>query len=239
MEPSPRSNACQYNSCAPSSGPVGRNATSPRLNWVNSFPVTSMRYGIDLFGPQVWNGAKPELAVAGPNVGSNLYLAVHFSGTVGATVHAVKSGIPGVAFSGASEGTLPWDTPAPIPPRSLVYAELATKFTNALVASGKPYLPPNVWLNVNFPKVEEGGGACTRADQFKFVLTRINLGLFSGPDVMHCGSTRLPTETDVILNKNGACYVAVSVGDARDKTTASAEDQKVVLEKLKGLFVCI
>lgn len=233
VEPSPRSSACQYGSCPPNSGPVGRNATSPRLNWVNSFPVTSMRYGIELFGPQTWNGAKPDLAVAGPNVGSNLYLAVHFSGTVGAAVHAARSGIPGVAFSGASSGTLAWNT-TPVPQRSLVYAELATTLTNALVASGAPYLPPNVWLNVNFPEVE---GACTRASQFKFVLTRINLGLFSNPDVLHCGSTRLPTETDVI-NKSG-CYVSVSVGDARDKTTAPAEDQAVVLQKLKGLFVCV
>ncbi|KAK5655345.1 hypothetical protein OQA88_5912 [Cercophora sp. LCS_1] len=232
-EPSPRSSACQYNSCPAGSGPIGRNATSPRLNWVNSFPVTAMRYGIDTIAPQLWNGAAPELAVAGPNVGSNVYVQVHFSGTVGATVHAVQQGIPGIAFSGASSGTLAWDT-TPVPARSTVYAELATKLVNEVVKGGKPYLPENVWLNVNFPKVE---GKCQAARDFKFVLTRINVGLFSQRDAEHCGSTRLPMELDVV-NRDG-CFVTVSVGDARDKTTAAATEQAVVLKKLGGLFTCL
>jgi hypothetical protein len=62
-EPTARNTACQYDSCPANSGPVGRDANSPRLNWVKSFPVTSMRYGIDAFGPQLWNGEAPELAV--------------------------------------------------------------------------------------------------------------------------------------------------------------------------------
>ncbi|KAH6839613.1 survival protein sure-like phosphatase/nucleotidase [Chaetomium sp. MPI-CAGE-AT-0009] len=232
-EPSPRNTACQYDSCPANSGPVGSDPASPRLNWVNSYPVTSMRYGIDTFGPQLWNGEAPELAVSGPNVGSNLYLAVHFSGTVGAAVYAAKNEkIPALAFSGASDGTLSYASPEA--QRSKVYAELATTLTNAVIASGKPYLPEDVFLNVNFPKAE---GQCTEASQFKWVLSRINAGLFSSPDVEHCGGTRLPMETSVV-GKDG-CYISVSVGDANDKTTASAEKQAVVLKKLESLLTCL
>lgn len=234
FEPSPRDTACQYDSCSAHSGPIGRNETSPRLNWVNSFPVTSMRYGIDTIGPQFWNGEPPELAVSGPNVGSNLYLAVHFSGTVGAAVYAAKNEkIPAIAFSGASGGTLAWDT-SPEPQRSKVYGELATALTNAIIASGKPYLPEDVFLNVNFPEV---GGQCTEASRFKWVLSRINVGLFSAPDTEQCGETRLPTETSVVGTEG--CYVSVSVGDANDKTTASADKQAVVLKKLQSMLSCL
>ena len=212
---------------------MGSNATSPRLNWVNAFPVTGIRYGIDTFGPQAWNGARPDLVVTGPNVGSNIYLQVHFSGTVGGAVYAVKEGIPAIAFSGASTGTLAWDV-VPTPRRSLVYAELANNLTNAVIASGKPYLPEDVWLNVNFPEVTE---SCSDARQFKWVLSRINVGLFSAPDVQHCGSNRLPSELDIFSRKG--CLVSVSVGDANDKSTASADKQAIVLKKLGGMLTCL
>ncbi|KAK4129922.1 survival protein sure-likephosphatase/nucleotidase-like protein [Trichocladium antarcticum] len=234
LEPNPRKSSCQYDSCPPGSGPIGRNATSPRLNWVNSYPATSMRYGIDTIGPQFWNGEAPELAVAGPNVGSNLNVAVYFSGTVGAAVYAAKArGIPAIAFSGKTTGTLAWDT-SPVSQRSLVYAELAAQLTNAVVASGTPYLPDGVFLNVNFPEVSD---KCNDASQFKWVLSRINLGVFSAPDVETCGDRRLPIELSVV-NRDG-CYASISVGDANDKTTAPAAKQAVVLKKLGGLLTCL
>jgi len=241
INPLPRLLACQYSSCPPTTGTTtGRNETAPRLNWVNSFPRTSMRFGLDSIGPAFWGGADrtAELAVAGPNVGSNLWLAVHVSGTVGAAVHAVRdAGVPAIAFSGASDGTAAWDA-APAPLRSLVYARLAARLTDEVVAAGTPYLPAGVWLNVNFPEVDEAGGVCTDPAEFRFVLSRINPGLLSDPDVEHCGGTRLPTETEVV-NNAGGCYVSVSVGDANDKTTAAADMQAVVLEKLGHLFTCL
>ncbi|KAI1084099.1 sure-like protein [Whalleya microplaca] len=233
-EPSPRTSACQYDSCAANSGPVGSNATNTRLNWVNSFPVTSVRYGIDTFGPQIWNGEKPDLVVAGPNVGSNLFLAVPFSGTVGVAVYSSHNAkIPAIAFSGASDGALAYNT-SPVPARSTVYAKLATQLTTAILNSGTPYLPEEVWLNVNFPKVE---GDCTDPANFKWVLSRINPGVLSEKDVFTCNSDRLPTETDVI--NEGGCRISVSVGDSTDKTTAPAEKQAVVLKKLGSLLTCL
>ncbi|RBR18576.1 uncharacterized protein FIESC28_06031 [Fusarium coffeatum] len=232
--PKDRKTACQYDSCPANSGPVGSAPNRPDLNWVNSFPVTAMKYGIDTFGPQLWDGEAPELAVAGPNVGTNLWLQVPFSGTVGAACYAAKEeGIPAIAFSGASGGNTAFDA-KPVPQRSLVYAELATTLVKKVVDSGKPYLPKDVYLNVNFPKVE---GKCTDASKFQWVLTRINTGLLSDRDTEWCGEDRLPTETEIAL-KSG-CYVSVSVGDAADKTTADAARQKVVLGKLKDMLVCV
>ncbi|KAI0378367.1 sure-like protein [Hypomontagnella monticulosa] len=233
IEPSPRSSPCIYNSCPANSGPIGTNATNTRLNWVNSFPVTSVRYGLDTIAPQFWNGQTADLVVTGPNVGSNLFLAVPFSGTVGAAVYASHEvGIPALAFSGADDGRLAFD--APVQARSTVYAQLATQLTNAVLASGKPYLPADVYLNVNFPKVE---GACTDPSKFKWVLSRVNPGIFSDRDVETCGSDRLPTESSVI--DAGNCQISVSVGDATDKTTAPAEKQAVVLKKLGSMLTCL
>jgi 5'/3'-nucleotidase SurE len=196
--------------------------------------VTSLKYGLDTFGPQIWSGQQPELVVAGPNVGANLWLQVRFSGTVGIAVHAAHiARIPGIAFSGATTGTLAWDT-VPVPTRSLLYAELATNLTQAILDSGAPYLPSNVWLNVNFPKVE---GLCTSARQFTWILTRINPGFLSKDDVEHCGTKRLPTEEEV--SRSGGCRISVSVGDATDKSTASADKQVVVLKKLKDMLTCL
>ena len=73
-DPGRRTAACQYDSCpANTNTPTGTNSSDTRLNWVNSFPATSIRYGINSIGPSHWGGAAPELAVAGPNVGSNVY----------------------------------------------------------------------------------------------------------------------------------------------------------------------
>lgn len=173
--------------------------------------------------------------MAGPNVGTNLWLEVRLSGTVGAASYAALQGIPAIAFSGASTGYLAWNT-VPAPGRSTVYAELATTLTNAILASGAPYLPAYTWLNVNFPEVT---GGCTDASAFKWVLSRINpqTPILSSDDVETCGDDELPTESEV--EDTDGCYISVSVGDASDKTTAKADKQAVVLAKLRSWLTCL
>jgi 5'/3'-nucleotidase SurE len=196
--------------------------------------VTSIKTGISTTAPALWGGAAPELAVTGPNVGSNVGIQVPFSGTVGAAVYAAKTAkIPAIAFSGKSGDPTAWNKPSPL--SSKVYADLALNVTSTIVASGTPYLPADVWLNVNFPEVTSS--KCSSANQFKYVLTRINSGIISAPDVNWCGSTRLPTESDV--NSNSGCYVSISVGDANDKTTIDAERQAQVLPKLRSILSCL
>ncbi|KAK2595039.1 hypothetical protein QQS21_007229 [Conoideocrella luteorostrata] len=234
-DPKPRKDPCMYNSCPANSGAIGSNTTRPDLNWVNSYPVTSTRYGIDTIAPKLWKGAKPDLVVTGPNTGPNLWAAVQFSGTVGAACYAAhQASIPAIAFSGGNRATHPWNTPTSL--ESAVFAEISANITHKVIDSGKPYLPKDVFLNVNIPEIVAGGG-CSKASDVRYILTRINPGVISPPDVKWCGTDRLPTEFHV--HQNTPCAVSISVGDAADKTTVDAERQKVVLEKLKPMLSCI
>lgn len=63
---------CEFNSCPAGSPPIGRNSSQPRFNYVNSFPVTSMRYGIQNLSEEFFGGP-PDIAVAGPNVGCEYF----------------------------------------------------------------------------------------------------------------------------------------------------------------------
>ena len=104
------------------------------------------------------------------------------------------------------------------------------------MASGKPYLPSDIWLNVNYPAVS--GTTCTSPADFKFVLSRINEASKSTPvDVKTCGSTRLPTETTVI--DTTGCYASISVGNAVTKADTNATEQAVVLKKLSKILSCL
>lgn len=194
-----------------------------------------MKYGINTFGPEFFRGV-PDLAVSGPNVGSNLDVAVFFSGTVGAATYAVKeAGIPAIAFSGGSGTATAWDSSEPL--YSRVYAELSTRVTDQLIASGTPYLPPGMWLNVNFPEV--GGSSCTSPDDFHFVLSRLfpAVPLVTDEDVETCGSKRLPSEREVV--GTSGCYASVAVGMASSKEDANATMQGMVLDKLGDFVSCL
>lgn len=165
-------------------------------------------------------------------------IQVPFSGTVGAAVYAAKTAkIPAIAFSGQTGDATAWNKPTPL--YSKIYADLALNITTTLINAGKPYLPDNTWLNVNFPAVSST--KCNNVNQFKFIFTRINTGLIgSAPDITVCGTTaRLPWETDVVALRASDCYVAISPGDANDKTTAAAAQQQAVYDKLKPILSCL
>lgn len=198
--------------------------------------MTSIKNGIDVTAPKLWNGAKPELALTGPNVGGNIAVQVPFSGTVGAAVYAVDAGIPAIAFSGQTGDPTAWNAPTPL--HSKVYADLALNVTTTIINSGQPYLPANTWLNVNFPDVSDS--ECNKPSDFKYIFTRINTGLLSARDADWCGCTRLPWEADVILLRGSSCYVTISPGDANDKTTINdAAVQTQIINKLKPILSCL
>lgn len=241
-DPAPRTDACEYDSCPANTNlAYSSNATSPRLNWVNSYPATSMRYGLDTITPALWANAPAELAVTGPNVGSNLAVQGPFSGTVGAACYAVEqAGIPAIAFSGLSDqdvglqgGNAAWNT-TPVPTNSLVFADLALNLTSRLIASGAPYLPNGTYLNVNFAAVT--ATSCTSASAYQWVYTRVYPDLLAD-DIELCGSDTLPQETTVVHSDDG-CYVSVSAASCSDKGTASKEVQQAVYDKIGDMFVC-
>ncbi|KAK5807724.1 hypothetical protein VI817_001982 [Penicillium citrinum] len=229
---------CEFNSCPAGSPAVGHNSSEPRLNYVNSYPATSMKYGINSIGPKFFDGP-PDLAVAGPNqVGNNIGIAVYFSGTAGAATYAAHhDGIPAIAFSGATGSQTAWNASSSYPHYSQVYADAATNFTNLLVATGIPYLPNDIWLNVNFPSVSET--KCASSEDISFVLSRIHVAvpLITPDDVTTCGGNRLPSEIGVSFASG--CYASVSVGMAGTKEDANATMQGVVLKKLGDVFTCL
>ncbi|KAL8791223.1 MAG: hypothetical protein Q9213_000180 [Squamulea squamosa] len=231
---SPLTKPCEFNSCPTGSPAQGFNASNPRLNYVNSYPVTAMRYGIQTLFPKIFCRT-PELAVAGFNVGANLGTTTLISGTVGAATEAAKRGIPAIAFSGTSGSQIAWTT-TPIPSYVSTYAELSINVTQTLIASGKPFLPSNIWLNVNYPS--SSSSSCASPRNFKFVLSRINTASSGAAvDVTTCRKTRLPTESKVVGTTG--CYASISVGRADTKGDASKAEQAVVLGKLRKILSCL
>ncbi|KZS95218.1 sure-like protein [Sistotremastrum niveocremeum HHB9708] len=225
--------ACEFNSCPKGSPAEGSDASNSRLNYVNSFPVTSVRFGIQTLSPQFFGGP-PDIVVSGPNVGANLGSTTQISGTVGAACEAVKEGIPAIAFSGSTGSQIGFTAAAPSPNYPSIYATLSTTITNTLTSTAKPFLPAGIFLNVNFPSTS----SCTSASKFSFVLSRINSASSGTPaDVSTCGTTRLPTESSVVGTKG--CFVSISVGNATTKDDATAASQATVLSKLSSLLSCI
>ncbi|KAH8649788.1 survival protein sure-like phosphatase/nucleotidase [Xylariales sp. PMI_506] len=235
--PTTLTEACEFDSCTSGSPAEGYNSSVPEWNYVNSYPATAIAYGINTLASQFF-GAAPDLAVTGVNVGSNLGLAAFLSGTVGAAVEAAQLGIPAVAFSGYTGDQTAWDI-SPVPDYSQIYAEAAAKLVEVIVASGTPYLPEDIWLNVNFPAAGSGTD-CTSSDDIEFVMSRLYaaIPLISGADAVTCDNGgRLPTETTV-ANTDG-CYASISVGSATDKLDADQADQTTVLNKLESILVCL
>lgn len=222
-----RTEPCQYDSCTPAGASYGHDPTNARLNWVNSYPVTSMKYGISMFTPALSGGRYPDLAVSGPNVGPNVGPAIPVSGTIGAASYAAhEAGIPAIAFSGWGNNTA-WNATRPL--FTKLYARAATRLLNRLVAEGRPFLPKDVWLNVNFPHANET--SCSTVNNVKFVLTTME---DVGPTSEACGIARLPTEMSVVLHSG--CYASVTVAMAPEKKDASAAVRQVVADRLKGLL---
>ena len=156
------------------------------------------------------------------------------SGTVGAATEAAKENIPAIAFSGTTGSQTSYT--AGTSTYVNVYSDLSTNVTQSLIASGTPYLPQGIWLNVNYPAVSSS--TCSSPAQFKFVLSRINsAGSSTAADVKTCGTTRLPTETAVV--GTSGCYASISVGVASSKADADAGTQAVVLGKLSKILSCL
>ncbi|ESZ91895.1 5'/3'-nucleotidase SurE family protein [Sclerotinia borealis F-4128] len=230
--PTTLTKACEFNSCPSGSPAVGYNSSVHQFNYVNSHPATAMEYGINTLAPGYFGGA-PDLAVTGPNVGVNTGVISFISGTVGAAIEAIGLGIPAIAFSGAEGSETAWN--AAVPAYSTIYGDLSAVVVNTLVASGTPYLPDDIWLNVNYPKTTD----CTSVSDYSFVLSRIYTAvpLVSGADVVTCGNGgRLPTETSVV--GTDGCYASISVGGT-NKRDASAANQATVLSKLSSILTCL
>ncbi|KAH8101304.1 sure-like protein [Cristinia sonorae] len=259
---------CEFGTCDVGSPAMGANASNPRINYVNSFPVNAAQYGLAVLTPKFFH-SKPDFVVSGPNVGTNLLTDVPNSGTItililtmvtrlfssflghdlyhsGAACEAAKQGIPSAAFSGSNNSQIAYTTlltdPTNLHSRAaLIDSKLTTTFLRTLFSSSsRPILPPNITLNVNFAAIDQPG--CSRAEDFKYVLTRVQPisgvnGTVGGRgDVRTCGSEVLPDELAVV--HSGGCFVSVSVIDAVRKVDVDAKTQEFVLGRIGRLLSC-
>ncbi|KAI0772491.1 sure-like protein [Trametes elegans] len=238
--PQPLQQPCEFDTCATGSPAEGFNVSDTRLNYVNSFPVDAVRFGIQTLAPQFF-GSAPDFVVSGPNVGTNLGTVTLNSGTVGAACEAPKEGIPSVAFSASSLSqvsftTLTSEPASPDTLSALVYADLTTTLTSALLSaaasSSAAVLPAGVTLNVNYGSTTfaSGGTSCASAHDFAWVFTRI-VPDAGATDVETCGSTHLPDEGTVV---RAGCFASVSVMNASTKADVDATTQAAVLARLQG-----
>ncbi len=111
---------------------------------ISASPVESTQVGL-----QLMTGAQtPDLVISGINRGENVGATINHSGTVNAAVAAVRQGIPGIAVS--------LGIPAP-DNRYADAAQVIVRIVDRLQkeANGKPLLPAQTGLNINYP----GGGA--------------------------------------------------------------------------------
>ncbi|KAG9043473.1 hypothetical protein FS837_009505 [Tulasnella sp. UAMH 9824] len=205
-----------------------------RLNYFNGTPVAAIDYGLKELTEKFWEGAKPDIVLSGPNVGSNLGAITQFSGTVGVANYAVKQGVPAIAFSAGDGTRRAWTTLQP-GDVSHVYSELAMKITNQ-VTSSTPFLPKGVSLNVNFPKLSAN---CSKAEDYKYVFTTVYP---LAPTIRCTGSlngsaksVKTPAEADVIAS--GACLVSISAMNSY-KLDADPATQVTVSNKLKPILTC-
>ncbi len=105
---------------------------------VSGTPADCVNIGVHRLLP-----ARPDLVVSGINHGANLAGDIGYSGTVGAAREARLLGIPSIAFSLMSRNLLFYDAAA----RS------ACGLARWVLVKG---LPPEVFLNVNFPDLVDG-----------------------------------------------------------------------------------
>ncbi|KAI0696407.1 sure-like protein [Cerioporus squamosus] len=241
--PQPLSQPCEFDTCPTGSPAEGFNSSDTRLNYVNSFPVDAVRFGIQTLAPEFF-GSAPDFIVSGPNVGSQVMLTERGSG---AACEAAKEGLPSTAFSAATASQISYTTLTSSPDSgltksALIYAELTTNFTKTLLApAARPVLPPGVTLNVNyaattFTSSGTPNGDCASASDFTWVFTRL-VKSSTAVDVEDCGSTRLPDEDTVV---GSGCFASVTVMDATSKSDVSASVQAQVLQRLQpsGLLTC-
>ncbi|ETS76128.1 hypothetical protein PFICI_11515 [Pestalotiopsis fici W106-1] len=232
-EPEPRMTRCQFDTCDPCPEHLlyGTNVSDPsgRLNWVNSYPVTAARYGLDQFAPRIWQNQSADLVLVGPNNGPNVASLTEVSGTVGVAQYTARRGIPTIAFSGAAWGVMRYDKPPTY--RHSLYNDMAYQFTQALLTGGKPYMPQNTFLNVNFPNWQNND--CNETSKWEWFLTRLDTDREGNmADWEYCGTDQNFLQFDT------HCSITITLLEATSKKNAGVEEQRFMRNRLKNMLAC-
>ncbi|MCX6953761.1 MAG: 5'/3'-nucleotidase SurE, partial [Verrucomicrobia bacterium] len=153
---------------------VGPTTLAADQYYVNSYPATAARYGIDVLAAAKW-GAPPDIVISGPNAGNNLGIITPRSGTVGAAITALNRGVPAIAVSGADGN----------PVTAPLLAAITLRVLEALDRNGKVALPAGVGLNVNVPVLDPARTAAS----YRIVFTPAESGPASESSAFADGNT--------------------------------------------------
>ena len=141
---------------------VGSLPSDADVYYVDSTPVASALYGMDVAAIKKW-GKAPDLVVSGINYGNNTGLVNNGSGTVNAALIAINRGIPAIAASAGSPTTYRAFDKLVEGDAEYEAADIVVKLVNELdkqkSIAGGALLPRNTGLNVNIPKFAKGAAA--------------------------------------------------------------------------------
>ncbi|MDL2354514.1 MAG: 5'/3'-nucleotidase SurE [Pseudomonadota bacterium] len=160
---------------------VGTLPGMPYAYYVNSTPVASTLYGIDIAARKAF-GRAPDLVISGPNYGNNTGMINNGSGTVNAALIAVNRGIPAIAVSAEQPlNYKPFSQLADGDPEyeiADVVVKLVAELERRKSVAGGALLPQGTGLNVNLPKFAKGGAASLPVKFGKLGLATIALPYF-------------------------------------------------------------
>ncbi|WP_020582623.1 5'/3'-nucleotidase SurE [Endozoicomonas elysicola] len=203
--------AASFNYFSPA--PVGQDTNDSDIHYVEGTPIMALLYGLDVLAPERW-GSNPDLVLSGINSGHNVGLINPTSGTVGATVTAVRRGVPAIALSGIHgsdrDGT------------SSALAELVVPIIEALKRKS-PVLPEGYGLNINLPSLRKFS-----ADSVTYELTTAsnysaNVPVFvtdMSPYSIPAYGINLPAEPGIV-------FTSYEQSSAPEDNNAQAEGRKV------------
>jgi len=160
---------------------VGTLPGMPYAYYVNSTPVASTLYGIDVAAKKVFHQA-PDLIISGPNYGNNTGLINNNSGTVNAALIAINRGIPAIAVSAEQPQMYKPYTQLVDGDPEYEVADVVVRLVSALEkhtsAAGGALLPQGLGLNVNLPKFAKGTASALPVRFSKLGLATIALPYF-------------------------------------------------------------
>ncbi len=207
-----------------------------RVNYVDSYPVTAVRHGLNSFGPKVWNEKPCNLVISGVNYNWNTGWDARQSGTANIAMYVARRGIPAIAIS-ARNGARDENRQ-----QGRLYAQLVVQLVNTLIRSDGICIPTGIWLSVHLPGIEK---RLPEARDFRWVLSRID------PD--HCpiySKAELQPENDKSLDKSDIDnlpteqtvlmkgFDRISLSINRGLGDASREEKAEMKKNLGDLLAC-
>lgn len=240
----------QYDIVPAGAPAVGTDPNDSSIWYYNGTPAACTFVALDYVLPRHYPGWVPDLALAGPNYGTNLGpFVMGLSGTVGTTFAAMSRTIPAIALSASNKAVPYFNVTGDSHPAALAAKAsylVVEQFINK-TADGQVILPIGYGVNVNIPELSADGtlppiikSRLTGAAETDVAVFDEDEGTFTwgnvrplaaGVNACYNGDCSLPGETYVVAN--GGISVSVFTMDYDAPTT---ENTEMVWAKVESLF---